>query len=122
MAAAVNGVLAQIIMAARVLFGLGRRASWLSVFTQAHVTRGTPTRATLLVGAAVILAALSLPLQSLAEVTSAVLLIVFFFVNVALILIKRKSPDAPFRVPVFVPWFGVIAALAALVAATGGLG
>ncbi len=121
-AAAVNGVLAQIIMAARVLFGLGRRASWLSVFTQAHVTRGTPTRATLLVGAAVILAALSLPLQSLAEVTSAVLLIVFFFVNVALILIKRKSPDAPFRVPVFVPWFGVIAALAALVAATGGLG
>lgn len=118
-AAAVNGVLAQIVMAARVLFGLGRRASWLAVFTETHAKRGTPTRATLLVGAGVIGAALMLPVLALAEVTSAVLLLVFLFVNVALILIKRQTPDAPFRVPVVIPWIGLVAALAALAAASG---
>lgn len=121
-AAAVNGVLAQIVMAARMLFGLGRRADWLAVFATAHARRGTPTGATLLVGAGVILAALALPVVALAEVTSAVLLAVFFLVNLALILIKRKSPEAPFRVPVLVPWAGLIAALAALAATSGGLG
>lgn len=121
-AAAVNGVLAQIVMAARVLFGLGRRAGWLAVFATAHARLGTPTGATLLVGAGVILAALALPVVALAEVTSAVLLAVFFLVNLALILIKRKSPEAPFRVPVLVPWAGLIAALAALAATSGGLG
>ena len=35
---------------------------------------------------------------------------------------KRKSPEAPFRVPVLVPWAGLIAALAALAATSGGLG
>lgn len=118
-AAAVNGVLAQIVMAARVLFGLGRRAAWLALFTEAHARRGTPTRATLLVGGALVVAALSLPLQSLAEMTSMVLLVMFLFVNVALIVIKRKAPDAPFRVPGFVPWFGLVATFAALVAASG---
>lgn len=118
-AAAVNGVLAQIVMAARVLFGLGRRTPWLAMFTQAHATRGTPVRATLLVGAALILAALALPVVALAEVTSAVLLAVFFLVNIALILIKRATPSAPFRVPVFVPWLGLIAASAALLATLG---
>lgn len=120
--AAVNGVLAQIVMAARVLFGLGRRAGWLAVFTQTHARRGTPTRATLLVGAGVMLAALVLPLQALAEVTSAVLLVVFLFVNIALILIKRRTPEAPFRVPDFVPWAGLVAAMAALLAVLGELG
>ncbi|HRC56672.1 MAG TPA: APC family permease, partial [Kofleriaceae bacterium] len=47
-AAALNGVLAQIVMAARVLFGLGRRSQVLAPFTQAHPRFGTPVRATLL--------------------------------------------------------------------------
>lgn len=118
-AAAVNGVLAQIVMAARVLFGLGRRASWLAVFTEAHARRGTPTRATLLVGGGVTVAALLLPVQALAEVTAVVLLVIFLFVNVALIRIKRRAPEAPFRVPGFVPWAGLLAALAALLATSG---
>src|SRR6056297_3394491 len=51
-AAALNGVLAQIVMAARVLFGLGRRHPSLAGFHHAHPRLGTPVRATLLVGAA----------------------------------------------------------------------
>ncbi|KAJ55752.1 amino acid permease [Actibacterium mucosum KCTC 23349] len=118
-AAAVNGVLAQIVMAARVLFGLGRQFSPLAGFTTAHPRFGTPVRATILVGAAVILGALALPVEDLARATSAVLLAVFFLVNVALILLKRRAPQAPFRVPTWVPWLGVVAAATALTLAFG---
>lgn len=117
--AAVNGVLAQIVMAARVLFGLGRRSALLAPFTQAHPRFGTPVRATLLLGVAVIGAALALPVATLATATSAVLLGVFLLVNMALIALKRRIPDAPFRIPVWVPWAGLFATLAALVLAFG---
>ncbi|MGB4829277.1 MAG: amino acid permease, partial [Paracoccaceae bacterium] len=56
------------------------------------------------------------PLAALAETTSAVLLAVFLLVNVALIRIKSAAPEAPFRVPVWVPWAGLFATLAALAA------
>lgn len=118
-AAALNGILAQIIMAARVLFGLGRRAAWLAPFTEAHVRFGTPVRATLLVGTLVTMAALALPVAELAEATTILLLLVFFLVNAALIAVKRRAPEAAFRVPALVPWAGVISSLAALVAALG---
>ena len=115
-AAALNGVLAQIVMAARVLFGLGRRARWLAVFTAPHERFGTPVAATALVGCGVAAAALALPVAALAQATSAVLLAVFLLVNVALIRIKSAAPEAPFRVPVWVPWIGLFATLSALVA------
>lgn len=118
-AAAVNGVLAQIVMAARVLFGLGRRTKFLAPFTHAHPRFGTPVLATALIGVTVIAAALALPLESLAIATSAVLLGVFLLVNASLIVLKRRQPDAPFRIPAWVPWAGLLAAIAALVTAFG---
>jgi len=118
-AAAVNGVLAQIVMAARVLFGLGRRTAFLAPFTHAHPRFGTPVLATVLIGGTVIIAALALPVESLAVATSAVLLGVFLLVNMSLIALKRKIPDAPFRIPTWVPWAGLLAAIAALVTAFG---
>lgn len=118
-AAAVNGVLAQIVMAARILFGLGRRSPVLAVFTHAHPRFGTPVLATLLIGVAVIGAALALPVATLAEVTAAVLLVVFFLVNLALVLIKHKNPVAPFQVPYWVPVAGLLLAAGALIVTTG---
>ncbi len=118
--AALNGVLAQIVMAARVLFGLGRREPRLAGFHHAHPRLGTPVRATLLVGAAVILTALLLQVAVLAELTAAVLLAVFVMVNLSLIFLKRRTPEAPFRVPTWVPYLGLIAALAALTANIAG--
>lgn len=119
--AALNGVLAQMIMASRVMFGLGRREARLAMFYHSHKRFGTPVLATVLIGAAVIFAAISLPVSALAEVTSIVLLTVFCIVNISLIALKRKEPEAPFRVPTFVPWFGLVFAFAALVAAIGDL-
>jgi APA family basic amino acid/polyamine antiporter len=121
-AAAVNGVLAQIVMAARVLYGLGRRAAWLAPFHEAHPRFHTPLRGSLLVGAVAIGAALALPVAALAEVTAAVILGVFLLVNVALILLKRRVPEAPFRVPFWVPVSGLLLSLAALAAQGWGAG
>ncbi|MEQ8256186.1 MAG: amino acid permease [Roseovarius confluentis] len=120
-AAALNGVLAQIVMAARVLFGMGKRHGALAMFHRAHPRLATPVLATLLVGAGVIAGALALPVADLAEVTSAILLSVFVLVNAALIAMKFKSPEAPFRVPMAVPVFGLVAALAAFGVTIGGV-
>ncbi|MBE9477147.1 MAG: amino acid permease [Proteobacteria bacterium] len=114
-AAATNGVLAQIILAARVLFGLGENTAWLSVFTHAHPRFGTPVLATVLGGITVILAALYLPLIALAEMTSVLLLAIFASMNLTLIVIKRREPAAPYRVHVAVPWAGLLLSGAALV-------
>ena len=119
-AAAFNGVLAQIVMASRVLFGLGKRSAALSLFHHAHPRLGTPVLATLVIGAGVIPGALLLPVSDLAEVTSAILLAVFVLVNLSLIALKWRSPEAPFRVPMAVPVFGFAASLAALAVTFGG--
>lgn len=113
-AAALNGVLAQIVMSSRVLFGLGRKTQALAALAQSHHRFGTPVRATLLVGAAVLAAALALPVETLAEATAIVLLAVFVLVNAALIRLHRLEPTAPFRVAAWVPWAGFLTALAAL--------
>lgn len=119
-AAALNGVLAQIVMASRVLFGLGKRNPALEVFHHAHPRFGTPVLATSIVGAAVIGGALFLEVADLAEATSAILLGVFVLVNLALIVMKRRAPAARFRVPMAVPAFGFAASLVALVLTIGG--
>ena len=115
-AAALNGVLAQIVMASRVLFGLGRRSPALAIFHKTHPRFGTPVLGTVVVGAAVIVSAFSLPVAALAEITSQALLVVFAIVNAALIGVKRKQPASPFAVPVWVPWLGIIACLAGFAA------
>ncbi|MDK3017981.1 APC family permease [Pseudodonghicola flavimaris] len=112
--AALNGVLAQIVMASRVLFGLGRRTAALAVFHRAHPRLGTPVRATLLIGAAVTLSSVFVPFTTLAGLTSSILLAVFVLVNLALILQQRRVPQAPFRVPRWVPVLGLLASAVAL--------
>ncbi len=114
--AALNGVLAQIVMSARVLYGLGRFVPALAVFHRAHPRLGTPVLATALATAAVITLALTAPLVTLAEITSMVLLCVFIAVNAALIALKRRGP-APagvFSAPGWLPWAGLGGSLLAL--------
>ncbi len=120
--AALNGVLAQIVMASRVLFGLGKRSILLRVFHHAHPRFGTPVLATLLLGVAVIYGALALPVATLAGATSALLLGVFVLVNAALIMVKRDQPKAAFTVPMAMPVVGLVLALGALLMTTGILG
>ncbi|MAM61624.1 amino acid permease [Maritimibacter sp. UBA3975] len=111
-AAALNGVLAQIVMAARVFFGLGRRSRWLCVFNRTNPRFGTPLLATCVTGVLTTAAALALPVATLAEYTTLALLVVFSIVNAALIGVKRSGVLSPFSVPRIVPWLGLAGALA----------
>jgi amino acid transporter len=116
-AAALNGVLAQIVMAARVLYGLGRFLRPLRVFHHAHKRFGTPVLATMLATAVTVTLALSAPLLALAELTSAVLLLVFIAINGALIMLKRGGPPpvGVFVAPGWVPWAGAAGSGTALI-------
>lgn len=112
--AVVNGALIQIIMAARMLYGMGR-AGWIpGMFAQVGMRTGTPVVATVAAASGVLLFALALPLAALAKVTSAMVLVVFALVNLALIRIKRRDP-APPGVRVYagwIPWGGLFLSLA----------
>ncbi|MEX0283123.1 MAG: APC family permease [Paracoccaceae bacterium] len=119
--AALNGVLAQIVMASRVLYGLGARSPTLAMFHRAHARFGTPVLATCLIGLCVILAALTLRVAVLAEVTSAILLSVFVLVNLSLILLKRRVPQADFRISPAIPALGLILSALALVVTLGAI-
>ncbi|MDH3666297.1 MAG: APC family permease [Paracoccaceae bacterium] len=116
-AAALNGVLAQIVMSSRVLFGLGRFLQPLSVFHHAHRRFRTPVLATVLATGVTLALALTADLVALAEVTSAVLLLVFVSINGALIVLKRAgpAPEGTFVTPAWLPWFGAIGSAVAFV-------
>ncbi|MEM7322040.1 MAG: APC family permease [Actinomycetota bacterium] len=116
-AAALNGVLAQIVMAARVLYGLGRRNRWLAPFHRAHPTLRTPVRATVVVGSLALILALAADVAALAEVTAILLLAVFCAMNSALLIIKRRTPAAEFATPDWVPWLGLVGSAAGLAVA-----
>lgn len=103
-----NGVLIQIIMASRVLYGLSRQGWLPGLLGQVAARTRTPVPAIVVVVAAILLFAWMLPLISLAKLTSFVTLIIFTLMNVALWRIKRRS-DADYRgfqVPLWVPAAG----------------
>lgn len=116
-AAALNGVLAQIVMSARILLSLGRRTPALSWFGVTHPRLKTPMRATILTGTVVIILALTIRLEGLASATSLILLGVFVLINIALIRIKRTSVSSPFNLPIWIPYAGAIVSAIILVGA-----
>jgi amino acid transporter len=116
--ATINGIIVQIIMASRVLYGLARQGELPAMFAAVSGTTRTPVAATLVTTALVLMLALAVPLHDLADFTSRLTLVVFAIVNISLIRIKRASPTAPegaFVAPRWVPWAGT-AACAALLA------
>ena len=93
--AMINGILVQIIMASRVLYGMAGEGMAPRQLRRLHATRQTPVRAILLVGAAAAALGLFVPLLQLAELTSLVMLAVFAVVNVSLYLIGRRAGAPP---------------------------
>ena len=91
--AMINGVLVQLVMASRVIYGMTREGLAPGVLGQLHHKRQTPIRAIVLVATLVGLLALAVPLLKLAQATSLVTLSVFLLVNIALWRIGSQ-PDA----------------------------
>jgi basic amino acid/polyamine antiporter, APA family len=113
--ATLNGVVVNIVMGSRFLYGMAGRGwipAWFSKVSGRHV----PAQSVLLVGALAVLAALALPIDRLAQLTSLLLLCVFVAVNVSLIVIRRRRPDRSLRLsPGFIPWLGAITSVGLLV-------
>lgn len=114
--AVVNGALIQIIMGARVLYGMGE-AGWVPRwFSRVHARRRTPHHATAFVTAAVLILALWLPLVTLAKATSFTILVVFALIHAALLRIKRRDPAPPGvrTYPAWIPAAGCVLTLGML--------
>jgi amino acid transporter len=108
MMAAVNGVIVQIIMGSRIMYGLAKQGWIHRGFSKVHDSYKTPYPATLFVLMLMILATLLLPLISLAQITSLLVLSIFLLVNVSLVVIKRRSEkhSGYISVPQIVPYSG----------------
>ena len=122
-AATLNTILAQMTMAARVVYGMSRQHDLPRFVGRVHAATATPVVATMLIAAATLVLALVVPFERLAESTSLATLLVFALVNLSLLWLRltKTPPHTPHvRVPLCVPAAGLTVSLAMMAAA--GLG
>jgi len=117
--ATLNGVIVQILMAGRVVFGMARDGELPRGLAHLSERTATPVLATTVCAAATLALALVFPIIRLAEFTSGITLAVFALVCLALARIRAKrtpAPEGTFLVYRWVPITGALACLALLVA------
>ncbi|MGI9385381.1 MAG: APC family permease [Methyloligellaceae bacterium] len=115
--ATLNGVIVQIIMASRVIYGLAGQGSLPAALGQVSAVTHTPVVATGLVVLVILVLALAFPLESLAEMTSRITLSIFVLVCAALLKLKIEgvpAPEGAFVVPGWVPLLGILSCSAFL--------
>ena len=110
----VNGILIQIILASRVLYGMSQRRWLPAVLGRVNARTRTPLVSTALVVGAVLGLGLAFPMEELAQATTLATLVVFTLINASLVGLKRRGPTpqgAP-SMPVWVPATGFVVSLA----------
>lgn len=118
--ATLNTTLAQMTMAARVVYGIARERELPAIFARVHPRTGTPLIATACVAASVVPLALFVPLTPLAEGTSLATLAVFALVNLALLRLRYRGVPANIphvTVPIWIPAIGLMTCIAMMAAA-----
>lgn len=118
--ATLNTILAQVSMAARVIYGMAREGDLPHVVSRIHPKTATPIIATAIVVIATLTLALFIPFERLAEGTSLATLLVFALVNLSLLRLRRRQvhSHAPHvSVPLWVPAAGFAVCLAMMTAA-----
>lgn len=93
--AIVNGIIAQIIMSSRVLYGLSREKLIAGWFGQVNPKTKTPINTTVLVSIIMLAGALTLPLVTLASMTSFGLLFIFSVVHASCLKLKDRLDINP---------------------------
>lgn len=93
--AIVNGIIAQIIMASRVLYGLSREKLINGWFGSVNSKTKTPINSTVLVSIIMLIGALSLPLVALASMTSLGLLFIFSVVHASCLKLRKQVDINP---------------------------
>jgi amino acid transporter len=117
--ATINGIVVQLIMASRVIYGLARQGTLLAAFARISPATQTPVMATAAATGLALAFALGLPLDRLADVTAHLTLGLFCVIDAALIVIKLRDgppPEGTFTVPVWVPVAGVASTVLFLIA------
>ncbi|MCP4072737.1 MAG: amino acid permease [Hyphomicrobiales bacterium] len=112
--ATLNGVVIEIIMASRVIYGLGKKGHLPGRLSRVDPVTQTPLNATLLITAVMLAGALFVSLDFLVTTTSQIILAVFALVNLALVVVKLRGDPAPegvFTVPVVLPVFGAVSCI-----------
>ncbi len=114
-----NGVLVQIMMLARLFYGMANRRQLPSALGRVHPLTRTPVQATLLAGGIVLATALLMPFERLLTLANALTLGIFVVVDLALWRIQRRQPagDDVFAVPRWVPPAAAALSLGLIVAA-----
>ncbi len=121
--ATLNGIVVQMIMASRVIYGLASQGSLPAKLASVSAVTGTPLLATALTIMAVLVLAVAFPLEGLAEWTSRLTLVVFLMVNAALVRLKlqaKPTPPGGMAIPIAVPIAGVLVCAAFLAASLAG--
>jgi APA family basic amino acid/polyamine antiporter len=89
----VNGALVQVIMASRVLYGMARQDMAPRRLANVNPVTRTPLLATGVTVLVVLALALWLPIATLAQVTSLVVLLVFAVMHLSLLRLKKRNPQ-----------------------------
>jgi amino acid transporter len=108
--AIINGVLIQLIMASRLLYGLASTQQIPKFFAYVNPRTHTPLVTTAIVTVVTLLLSLPGTLKGLAEATSAIMLLVFALVNLAAWRVKRLMPaeEGLSTFPMWVPLAGFV--------------
>ncbi|MCJ7681132.1 MAG: amino acid permease, partial [Candidatus Aminicenantes bacterium] len=101
---------ATIYSSSRVSFAMGRDHNLPGLFAKIHPKKRTPHMAVFLSGALIIFMAALFPIEDIASATDAMFLLLFIFVNLAVINLRKNRPDLDrgFKVPLF-PYIPIIA-------------
>ena len=118
--ATLNTILAQMTMAARVVYGMARQGDLPRLAGHVHPKTATPLVATALIVGMTLVLALLVPFETLAEGTSLATLAVFALVNLSLLRLRHRrhvTHGPHVRVPLWVPALGLVTCLAMMAAA-----
>jgi len=117
--AVANGVLVEIVMLARLFYGMARNRQLPAALGAIHPRTQTPARATVLAGSLVLVTALVIPFEHLLVLANAVTLAVFTLVDLSLWRLHRRGAvvsSKVFTVPRWVPPVAALLCLALLAA------
>ncbi|QCK16900.1 APC family permease [Mangrovivirga cuniculi] len=115
--AIINGVLVQIVMIARVLYGMSEKNMAPKLFGKVNQKTHTPIWSTVISTMVILVLALLFNLESLAKATNYILIVVFIMINLALWKIKTKDkhPEGIKTYPIIIPILGAVLSFAVLV-------
>jgi len=111
--ATTNTVLIMLISGSRILYGIAQDKALPSFFSVIHQKRKTPWIAVVVIGALSACFVFAGDISTVANISVFAIIMVFVLVNVSLIWLRYKAPntDRPFRSPLNVKKFPILAAL-----------